>query len=109
MATAKKKTNTPDTGNLKLAGELNIFRIAQLKDDISAHLKNAQCLTLDLAGAEEVDTSFLQLLIQVKNHCDSKKIDFAIENCNEPVLKIIQSFNMGEFFKNEISTDANKS
>lgn len=103
MPTAKKKSTDSTDDRIVLSGDLNIFHIAQLWDEISAHLENTQQLAIHLEGNGEVDTSFLQLLIQLKKQCDLRQIKLTIDARNESVAGIVKAFNLAEYFKNEIA------
>lgn len=95
------KSRKTRNGGYKLAfsGELTIFNAANLKNELFPYVDKSKRLTLDFNGVSEADTSFLQILIQLKRACAGKNIDFSLETCSEPVASLIRTFRLADEFR----------
>ena len=62
MSVERKKSK--DTTTLTISGDLTIYSVAQLKDEILNDLENLeQQVALDLQSVSEIDTAGIQLLL----------------------------------------------
>lgn len=62
-APARKKAVARKPGALKLAAELNIKGVDDLKETLSTRLASGQPVRIDAGSVESVDTAALQLLL----------------------------------------------
>ena len=52
----------PNTGTLRLAGDINIYQIERLKHTLAASIESGTDLVVDLSGVETCDFTGLQLI-----------------------------------------------
>lgn len=100
MKIIKSKTVKSGTCTLVLPAELNVFNVAQLKNEIleALNTKNLKKLSLNIEGVKEMDSACFQLLIKLKKECDSRGVALELKGSNRAVFDTITIYNMNDFF-----------
>ncbi len=81
---------------LTLAGELTIFRAAELMPIL---LEDPRPLVIDLSGVTEIDTAGVQLLMQAKKMALQCQATFSLVACSSAVLDVLEIFNLLGYFE----------
>jgi len=78
MSNNKAKTKGKDI--IKLEGNLTVYEVGALKENLLSALKDVDLLEIDMADVRECDTSGLQILCSAKKTADqrSKRIVFPV-------------------------------
>lgn len=83
----RKKT---ENKTLKLGGDLTIQRSVELKECILDYVDKNQTVIIDHEEVEDVDLTYLQLLVSAKRYSEEKKKEFQINYSNDAFNEIIQ-------------------
>lgn len=83
---------------LSLDGELTVYRAVELKSILCDALARCTRLDLDLAGAAEIDTAGLQLLILLKREAQLAGKELRVVAHGETVREVIEFANLAAFF-----------
>ena len=83
---------------LRLEGELNIYKAAELKQSMLAAISPGTSLEADLSGVTELDTAGLQLLMLAKKTAQEGGGDLKLVNHSPAVVDIFELLNLGPFF-----------
>lgn len=86
------------TVTLRLAGELTIYRAAELKDALLAPLASGVTLEIDLAGVTELDTAGLQLLMLAKKTAQAQGAALRLLGHSAAVVDVFELLGMAGWF-----------
>jgi anti-anti-sigma factor len=93
---ANQEAQTPAI--LFIEGELSIYRAAELKELLLAHVMASQELEVDLGGVTEIDTAGLQLLILAKRTAQALQRELRLTSHSPAVLEIFELLNAAPLF-----------
>lgn len=79
---------------LSFSGDLNIYSIAAIKEQVQKALEFATRVSLDLRDIEEIDTSGLQLLVALKKEMNARDIQLDVIHLGAAITPI---FSLCEF------------
>jgi anti-sigma B factor antagonist len=97
MNIVRKKNK--DTTTLVLEGDLTIYYVAQIKDEIFADYdKLADKVALDLSAVSEIDTAGVQLLLFAKKFFSAVHRSFFISKSNESVDTVLTVLDVNNHF-----------
>jgi len=83
---------------LALSGELNIYRAAELKQELLAAIAAAPALELDLAAVTELDTAGLQVLMLAKQAAGALGRELHLVQHSAAVLEVFDLLDLGAWF-----------
>ena len=90
--------SAPATTRLVLAGELTIYRAAELKSELLGALQPERELELDLSGVSELDTCGVQLLMLAKRSADAQGSALRLVGHSPAVLDVFDVFDLAGWF-----------
>jgi anti-anti-sigma factor len=97
MKIERKKSK--DTSTLIFEGELTIYNVRQLKDELFADYdKLAEKIALDLQAVSEIDTAGVQLLLFTKKFFTAIQKPVFISKSNESVESILVALDVNTLF-----------
>lgn len=85
---ANKKSTPPAT--LKIEGEMTIFNVAAIKEQLATALQSGNKLEVDLSAVTEYDSAGLQLMVAAKKWADQQEIDLNFNQPSESVLSLLE-------------------
>jgi anti-sigma B factor antagonist len=91
---------------LALAGELTIYRAAELKGELMLALARAPLLELDLSAVSELDTAGLQVLMLAKQHATALGHQLRLVGHSAAVLEIFDMLDLGGYFGDALLVSA---
>lgn len=74
-----------DGGPLHLAGELDIYGAAELRDALESHVRNVSSVALDLSEVSACDPVAVQLVCSARRSAEAAKKPFRIVQLSAPV------------------------
>ena len=83
---------------LRLEGEMNIYKAAELKQTLLAAIIPGQTLEADLSGVTDMDTAGLQLLMLAKKVAQNGGGDLELTRHSPAVVDVFELLNLGTFF-----------
>lgn len=83
---------------LRLDGEVTIYRAQEIKRTLLEALENSVALRIDLAGVAELDSAGVQLLIAAKQAAIAENKPLALANHSAPVLSCFALYDLAAFF-----------
>jgi anti-sigma B factor antagonist len=97
MNISRKKSK--DTSTLIFEGDLTIYYVAQIKDELFAdYEKLADKVALDLTAVGEIDTAGVQLLLFAKQFFSSVRRSLIISQSNESVESVLTALDVSAQF-----------
>lgn len=87
---------------IAIKGEANIYQISGIQDQILKAWKGDTALTLDLSKAEDVDSSFIQLLLSCKRSAQANSQQFEILKVPEHVQSMLDALYANDCFSEEV-------
>lgn len=97
MKIERKKSK--DTSTLVFEGELTIYNVSQLKDELFADYdKLADKVALDLQAVTEIDTAGVQLLLFAKKFFSAIHKSVFITKSNESVESVLVALDVNSQF-----------
>ncbi len=93
------QTRTEQVGDelvLSLEGEIGIADAVRLREELVGAFDRAGQVTVDLAGAEDMDTAAIQLLCAAEHTARKRKKAFSLRNTSEGVLQSVGLLGLGE-------------
>jgi anti-anti-sigma factor len=97
MNISRKKSK--DTTTLVFEGDLTIYYVTQIKDELFAdYEKLADKIALDLAAVSEIDTAGVQLLLFAKKFFTSVHRSVFITKSNESVESVLTALDVNSQF-----------
>lgn len=100
MNISRKKSK--DTSTLTFEGDLTIYYVSQIKDELFAdYEKLADKIALDLSAVGEIDTAGVQLLLFAKKFFASVHRPLVITKSNESVDSVLTALDLNTQFAME--------
>ena len=100
MNISRKKSK--DTSTLTFEGDLTIYYVSQVKDELLAdYEKLADKIALDLSAVGEIDTAGVQLLLFAKKFFASVHRPLFITKSNESVDSVLTALDLNTQFAME--------
>ncbi|HSX51532.1 MAG TPA: STAS domain-containing protein [Cellvibrio sp.] len=100
MNISRKKSK--DTSTLTFEGDLTIYYVSQIKDELFAdYEKLADKIALDLSAVGEIDTAGVQLLLFAKKFFASVHRPLFITKSNESVDSVLTALDLNTQFAME--------
>ncbi len=100
MNISRKKSK--DTSTLIFEGDLTIYYVSQIKDELFAdYEKLADKVALDLSAISEIDTAGVQLLLFAKKFFGSVHRPLFITKSNESVDSVLTALDLNTQFAME--------
>lgn len=97
MNISRKKSK--DTTTLVFEGDLTIYHVAQIKDEVFAdYEKLADKVAFDLTAVGEIDTAGVQLLLFAKKFFASVRRPMFISKSNESVDSVLTALDVNSQF-----------
>lgn len=97
MNISRKKSK--DTTTLIFEGDLTIYHVAQIKDELFAdYEKMADKVALDLSAVGEIDTAGVQLLLFAKKFFAAVRRPLCITKSNESVESVLIALDVNTQF-----------
>lgn len=92
--TEKKK----DKGKVSftIEGDISIYSVKDLKDELSKHFENNKNMEIDLSAVDKLDTAGFQLLLMARKELESKDKKLSIINPSSETERIFKLY--GEDF-----------
>ena len=83
-----------------LSDELNIYVAQELKDTLARYTDTETCssMTVDMSEVVELDTSCLQILMQLKREFVKSGREMKIVSHSPAVIEVFDLYNLGGFF-----------
>ncbi|PRC91130.1 STAS domain-containing protein [Solimicrobium silvestre] len=86
------------TATLRIEGEMDIYRAAELKNTLLAALDQTKQLELDLASVSELDTAGVQVLIMIKKQALANGRTLRLIAHSRAVIEVLKLFNLITYF-----------
>jgi anti-sigma B factor antagonist len=83
---------------VNLTGEVNIYKVSDLKTSLLAVLVQAAEVELDLAEVSEIDSAGVQLLIALKKEAVSRGCALRLTNHSAAVFQLFELYNLAVYF-----------
>jgi anti-sigma B factor antagonist len=83
---------------LRIEGEMNIYRAAELKQMLLEPLKDTSTLEVDLSGVAEIDTVGLQLLMLARTTARAAGGELRLTRHSDAVMDVFELLNLGPLF-----------
>lgn len=87
---------------LVLQGNLDIYAVAELRDQLVAALAKAHILELDLSEIEEIDGAGIQLLMVLKKSALNQGCQLQLSNHSPAVITTLELCRLTSFFGDPI-------
>ncbi len=97
--TVTKNKKNPDEGNISIEGDLTIRNIKEIKDTLVTSTKPYKSLSIRIKKVENLDITFVQLLIAIKKSFKTVTINTEIP---QHVQGIISKSGLKEFLSTNI-------
>lgn len=88
----------PQNGRIAIAGELTIYTVLELKDQLLTGLSATEELELDLSEVGEIDAAGLQLLVLVKQEATAAGKALRFTGHSPVVLELLDLSGLAGFF-----------
>lgn len=83
-----------DTEAYELAGDLTIYRVAELREGLLQFASRANTVTVDLRGVAECDAAGLQLLVSLKKTAEEAGKEFLMIDAPDTVAGLIRELGL---------------
>lgn len=83
---------------LRIDGELNIYRAAELKPVLLAPLADGNVLEVDLSGVTDLDTAGVQLLMLAKKTAQALSGELRLVAHSPIVVDVLELLNLSSWF-----------
>ncbi|GAB3541777.1 STAS domain-containing protein [Noviherbaspirillum agri] len=87
---------------VRVQGELNIYRAAELKEALLAQIAPGAALEIDLSGVTELDTAGLQVLMLAKNTARALGTDMKLVAHSPAVVDVLELLNLSAWFGDQV-------
>jgi len=74
---------------LKISGDISVYEVRELRDELIAHLKAHSELTLDLSEVTDCDTAGVQLLYSARITAESEDKPFLIRGASPQLVNAV--------------------
>lgn len=99
MTVITENTRSGDKCQFIIDGQMNIYAAGDLRKQFIKCIETYRVLEFDLSGVSDLDTSGLQLLIQVKRECNESGKEVRLIAHSPVVVEVFESFGMTDFFR----------
>lgn len=96
MTSATERDSAPSM--LHIAGDMTIYRAAELKPALLAALEQASVLEINLADVTEIDTAGIQLLMLAKKAALDRQSELRLVAHSPAVLDAFELLNLASYF-----------
>ena len=93
--------------DLRIEGELSIYRADELKHALVEPLQAGVCLVVNLAAVSELDTCGLQLLMLAKRTAKAVGAQLQLVGHSPAVIEVFELLNMAAFFGDHLVIEPN--
>lgn len=93
-------------GVLPLAGELTIYRAAELRGVLVAALEGQRSLEVDLAEVSEIDSAGVQLLMMAKQASRAQGTEMRLVRHSPAVIEVFELMDLAGLFGDPILVPA---
>ena len=90
--------NAKDEMIISPQGDFTIYRVEELKKEISAGIQDAKTVFVDMGDVGKIDTAAFQLVVSLKKTCEANKKTISFINIPESVKNFSQLFGCEEIF-----------
>ena len=90
--------DTPSRVVIKLAGELDLATVPQLRQVLDAHARGGQTMVLDLREVEFVDSMGLAALVRARHRAIARGAKLELIAPPEPVYKVFTLTRLDQLF-----------
>lgn len=87
-----------DVATLRVQGEMNIYRAADLKPMLLEPLADGATLEVDLSGVTDLDTAGLQVLMLAKKTAQTKGGELRLVAHSPIVVDVLELLNLSAWF-----------
>lgn len=87
---------------LRIEGEMNIYRAEELKRALLEPLQNGASLEVNLSGVTELDTAGLQLLLLAKRTAQKLQCQLRLVGHSGAVLEVFDLLNLAAYFGDDL-------
>lgn len=87
-----------DSGVLRIAGELTIYRAMEWKGPLLAQLRPGACVEFDLSGVTDIDCAGIQLLMLAKKTAVQRECALRMAGHSPPVAEAFEMLNLAGYF-----------
>jgi len=87
-----------ETRQLKIEGEMTIYRAAELKQTLLEALEQGAALDVDLSRVSEIDTTGVQLLLLAQHMAEDRKQALRWLHHSAAVREVFELLNLGVHF-----------
>jgi anti-sigma B factor antagonist len=97
-----------EPARLPLAGELTIYRAAELMPVLLGALDGREVLEINLAGVTEIDTAGVQLLMLAKKAAQAQGCQLRLGGHSAAVVEVFDLLNLATYFGDPLLVGAAK-
>lgn len=101
---AIQKEIKDDVCSLQISGEMTIYEISELKNQLVAALEGGRMIHLNLSQVNEFDVSALQLLAMLRKEHQQGTIEFHLDEASESVKELLDLFSLSNWIEKEENT-----
>ena len=83
---------------LRIEGEMNIYKAAELKPTLLAAIAAGTTLEIDLSGVTEIDTAGLQLLMLAQRSLQAVEGELLLARPSPAITDIFELLTLGAYF-----------
>lgn len=83
---------------LRLQGEMNIYRAAELKQELLAPIARDASVEIDLSGVTDLDTAGLQVLMLAKKTAQSAGCELRLVAHSPVVVDVLELLHLSSWF-----------
>lgn len=83
---------------LRIQGEMNIYRAAELKQELLAPLAPGATVEIDLSGVTDLDTAGLQLLMLAKKTANATGAELRLVAHSPVVVDVLELLDLAAWF-----------
>jgi anti-anti-sigma factor len=83
---------------VSIAGDMTIYRAAEIKQALLASLDESAVVEVDLSGVTELDSSGVQLLMLAKRTAQARHGELRLAAHSAAVLEVMELLNLASYF-----------
>lgn len=106
---SKAKKSPGKNAQLRVEGEMTIFRAAELKETMLAALEMANTLEVNLSGVTEFDTAGVQLLMLAKKTAQAAERELRLTGHSPAVLEALELLHLVSYFGDPVVIEPQES
>jgi anti-sigma B factor antagonist len=93
---------------VSVQGEVGIYTVSRLKEELLRHLKSVQSMEIDLSDVSEMDTAGFQLFVALKREVVKSGKSLSLAGHSPAVLRILDLYGAIGFFGDKIKVPASQ-